>query len=515
MTARKPRLLAVIELGTTSIRMVVGQASGTRRVETIDALEQAVSLGRDTLTRGVIGRETTERCVNALCGFRRVFEEYGVGERDVRVVATSAVREAANRDSFLDRVLVATGLNVEVIDQAEVNRLTYRAVQPQLRAQPFFRKSDVLVVEVGGGSTETLLFRKGKVSAAHLYRLGALRLRTLFEDENAPRQRLESLMRAEITQTLAQMHHNLGPLFSPQMVLLGSEARFACSALSPGGRPGSPCELTVPAFRKFVRRIIGKTVDQVAREYSLSYTEAETLGPSLFICTALAEELKLKRVLVGEATLRTGILAEMTTGERWTAEFRRQVINSAMAIARRYDVDLRHARHVAAYGRQIIDALRDRYDLSERDEVIFHVAALLHEVGQAINASGHHKHSRYLILNSDIFGLGRRDITLAALVARYHRRAAPRPSHADYMELGRADRITVSKLSAIMRVANALDRLHSPRPLKLKMRLEGKRFVMEALTDSDLSLLQRRVQERSQLFTSIFGKEVLLRSKGK
>jgi exopolyphosphatase/guanosine-5'-triphosphate,3'-diphosphate pyrophosphatase len=185
-----------------------------------------------------------------------------------------------------------------------------------------------------------------------------------------------------------------------------------------------------------------------------------------------------------------------------------------MAIARRYDVDLRHARHVAVYGRQIVDALRDRYDLSERDEVIFHVAALLHEVGQSINSSGHHKHSRYLILNSDIFGLGRRDITLAALVARYHRRATPRPSHADYMELNRADRIRVCKLSAIMRVANALDRLHSPRPLKLDMRIEDKRFVIEALTDSDLSLLQRRVQERSQLFSSIFGKEILLRAKG-
>ena len=190
-------------------------------------------------------------------------------------------------------------------------------------------------------------------------------------------------------------------------------------------------------------------------------------------------------------------------------------MNSALVVARKHGVDLRHARHVAGYGLQIIRVLRDRYDISARDEVIFHVAALLHEIGQVINTSSHHKHTQYMMLNSDIFGLGQHDIQLAALVARYHRRAHPKPSHPDYMALNHVDRITVSKLAAVLRVANALDRLHSVRPLQLEMRRQKDRFVIELAADLDLPVLQQRVGERSALFGEIFGKDVTLRRKGK
>ncbi len=510
MTTRKPRVLAVIELGTTSIRMVLAQAGAAGHVNVLDELEHSVSLGHDVLTTGAIGPEVTELCVSALRSFERVLKEYRAEERNIRIVATSAVREAQNSDSFIDRILVATSFEVEVIDQAEVSRLTYRAVQPKLRREPFFRRSDVLVVEVGGGSTETLLFRKGKVSSAHLYRLGSLRVRTLLEDQDVPLARLESLMRAEVAQTLSQVNQNVMPLSSPQLVLLGSDARFACSILGGSLECSAICELSRKKLKKFMRSIIIKTVDEVAKEYELNYTEAETLGPSLFISVALAQALKLKRVMVGDATLRTGILSEMATGEKWTREFRRQVINSTLAIRKKYGGDLKHARHIASYGLQIIETLRERYDISERDEMIFHVAALLHDIGKSINTASHHKHSRYLILNSDVFGLGQRDITLAALVARYHRRAVPKPSHTDYMALDRMDRITVSKLAAVIRVANALDRLRFRRALCMEMRIDQNSFIIETSPDQDLSPIQQRVRDRSRLFAGVFGKQVQL-----
>ncbi len=515
MTPKKQRLMAVIELGTTSIRMVVGQVTGQGQVNKIDELEHSVSLGRDVLATGVIRTDTTERCVKGIRSFQEVLAEYGVAPRDVRMVATSAVRESRNRDLFRDRVLVATGLEVDVLEQAEVSRLTYRAVLPQLRAQPFFRQSDVMVVEVGGGSTETLLFRKGKVSATHLYRLGALRLRAQIGDEEIPRDRLLGVMRAEMGQMLAQVHLNLGPLADPQMVLLGSDARFACTALGLERRADGLTEIKLNALKHLTRSIAALTVDQLARDYNLTYTEAETLGPSLLIAVTLADGLKLKRVHVGEVSLRTGILLEMATGEHWTAEYRGQVINSALVIAQKYGVDLRHARHVSRYGLDIIKVLRKRFDFSPRDEVIYQVAALLHEAGQAINMASHHKHSQYMIINSDIFGLGERDIRLAALVARYHRRAMPRPSHNDYMALDHADRIAVSKLAAVIRVANALDHLHGPRPLNTQMCIQGDRFVIELGGDLDIAILKERVRDRGQLFLDIFGKQVVLRRKGR
>ncbi len=507
--------MAVIELGTTSIRMVVGEVSAAGSVHRLDELEHSVSLGSDTLATGSIRQETTERCVVAMRRFREVLAEYGVEERHVRVVATSAVREADNSERFRDRLLVASGFEIEILDEAEVSRLTYRAVQPQLQKQPFFRKSDVLVVEVGGGSTETLLFRKGRVLTSHLYRLGALRLRALVQAEDTPADQHMALMRAEMGEILAQMSGNLGTPNSLQMVLLGSDARFARKAIEGSSDRLALCEVRMSALSKLTRKIVDQTVDDLVREYRLTYTDAETLGPSLLIATTLAESLKLKHVHVADVSLRTGILIEMATGEQWTAGYRRQVINSAKTLARKHGVDMRHANHVASVGLQILECLRSRFTITAREEVIFHVAALLHEVGNAINTASHHKHSRYIILNSDIFGLGRRDIAVAALIARYHRSAQPKPSHSDYMAMDHVSRIAVTKLAAVLRLANSLDRLHTKRPLKFDMRLQEKRFIIEFSESLDLTLLWRRVRDRSGLFEDIFGKTVVLQRREK
>lgn len=516
MTSTDNHPLAVIELGTTSIRMVVAQVNASGEIALLDELQQAVSLGRDTLVSGGILPETTETCVSGLRSFRRVAAEYGIAAPGrLRVVATSAVREASNRDVFLDRILVATGFDVDVLDEAEVSRLTYRAVQPRLKKHAFPREADVLVVEVGGGSTETLIFRKGKVRSAHMYRMGSLRLRTLIEDEQSSLPLAEHMIREDIAQTIEQMARNLHPAVPTFLLLLGSDARLAALRLRPAWDRQSLCRLPVAEWKSFIRKVLAQTVDETVEEFNLTYPEAETLGPALLIHLALVEAMKPRSVLVGEATLRSGVLLEMVTGERWTDEFKRQVIDSAMVTARKYGVDLRHARNVADYALRILRALQKRYELGEREEVILRTAALLHETGMAVNSSSHHKHSRYLILNSDIFGLSRRDIELAALVARYHRRSTPKTTHPEYTSLPRNDRVTVCKLAAILRVANALDGPRSGRPMQLDITFAEDRFVVSAATDGDLSLLERRVRERGELFVSVFGKEVTLRARAK
>jgi exopolyphosphatase/guanosine-5'-triphosphate,3'-diphosphate pyrophosphatase len=513
MKKKVGRLLAVVELGTTSVRMVVGQAARGNHVDVVDELEHSISLGHDTMASQAISQETTERCVGTLRRFRQVLDEYGVKVSNVRVVATSAVREASNRDRFVDRVLIATGFEVEVLDQAEVSRLTYRAVFPQLQGQSFFRKSDTMVVEVGGGSMETLLFRKGKVSSAHLYKLGALRLRAVLDDPAVPRERVDSLMRAEIDQSLVHIQENVRDSMALRIVLLGADARNACLHLHPDWDRTGLCRLSVAELTALWRDVLDQRVDNTAKTYGLTYIEAETLGPALNVYVELARQYRLKHVLVGGVTLRDGLMMEMLTGERWTNEFRRQVISSAKDLARKYGVDLRHGRYVASYGLQLINQLQEKYEVSERDQVIYEVAALLHDAGQLVSPSSHHKHSRYLIQNSNLFGLSQHDIVLVSLVARYHRGAVPKPSHSDYTSLTREDRIRVSKLAAVIRVANALDRVRGSRQLKLRTHMEEGRLILEIKGAVDMTLIKERVHAQADLFASVFGKELQLRER--
>ncbi len=515
-TPSEPRIMAVIELGSTSIRMMIAQPRRNGKTKVLDSLQQAVSLGRDTFTTGTIGRSTTEACVNAVRSFCRVMREYGITHAEqIRAIASSAVREASNRNAFIDRILVATGIHVDVIEEAEVNRLTYRAVRPVLGRQPFFRRADTLVIEVGGGSTEALMFHCGKVTSSHMYTLGSLRLAKTLEEYAVSRQRGWDIMRETIDQTIDQIRTGIMPVASLLMLALGAEARFAVSVLRPEWDRRSLVPVTTAELENLTEQIAGMSTDDLVRRYHLSYEDTETLRPALLIYTRLARALRLRRVFVAEVNLRSGLLAEMGTGGNWTAEFKKQIINSANDIAHRCQADPVHARHVCAYALDLFSFIRKRHDLNTRDEMILTVAAMLHETGRFINARAHHKHSCYLIQNSDVFGLGSTEIQMAGLVARYHRRTTPKPTHTPYMQLAREHRLTVSKLAAILRVANALDCLKDRRKIPLKFKESD--GTLAVITDAfiNLPLIQRRVNDRADLFEQIYGMRVVVRQKMK
>ena len=174
--------LAVIELGTSAIRMAIGETDGVSGVRMLEQLVRGVSLGKDTFTRREIRRETLMQCVDVLKSYRRKLEEYQcINSQHIRVVATSAVREATNRMAFLDRIYTSTGFVVEPIDDAEISRVTYLGIRPLLEREPELRDAMTLLMEVGGGNTEVLLLRGRNIIHSQSYRLGSLRLQQMIK----------------------------------------------------------------------------------------------------------------------------------------------------------------------------------------------------------------------------------------------------------------------------------------------------------------------------------------------
>jgi len=506
-----PRLFAVIDVGTTSVRMEIAQVDHDGAVARIESLQQAVSLGKDVFTAGRIETETIEQCVEALRTFQAKLQEYRIIQPDqVRAVATSAVREAGNREAFLDRLYIGSGINVEDIDAAEVNRYTYLSVKPLIESEERLRNRDTVIVEVGGGSTELLLVQSGQVASSHSYRLGSVRIREMIEDFRAPSARMPDLLENTIRTALQQIRHDIRLKRNPNLLALGGDARFAAFHLVNETEPSGLSELRVPALSELTDGILRLSVDDLVRTYHLTYPDAETLGPALLAYTRLAQALDLRRVFVAGATLRDGLLADMTR-DSWTDDFTEQIIRSSLQLGRKYDFEATHAEHVAALSRQIFRALREEHRLAPRYEIILAVAAILHEVGLFVSNRSHHKHSLYLIQNSEVFGLGPRDLNLVALVARYHRRATPSLSHDGYAALDREERIAVAKLAAILRVADALDRGHAQRIREIDIRTEPGQMAITAHNVSDLTLEQLGLQQKGGMFEQVYGMRVLLR----
>jgi exopolyphosphatase / guanosine-5'-triphosphate,3'-diphosphate pyrophosphatase len=209
-TQSTPKLIAVLDIGASAIRMAIAEIVEGGPVRTLENLTQAVSLGRDTFTKGAIDPETTEDCVRVLQAYREKLNEFGIVHRDqIHVVATSAVREASNRLAFLKRIYVATGFQVEPFDEAAVNRVTFLGVRPLFQASPDLADGSTLMVEVGGGSTQVLLFLGGDVTHAQIYRLGALRLRRTIETYHAPTGKVRKIMESQIQRCVTQIRHRI------------------------------------------------------------------------------------------------------------------------------------------------------------------------------------------------------------------------------------------------------------------------------------------------------------------
>ncbi|ADB18211.1 Ppx/GppA phosphatase [Pirellula staleyi DSM 6068] len=509
-SSNKP--VAVIDIGTSSVRMAIAEISPQGEVRTLETLTQAVSLGKDAFTGGAIAKSTIEDCVRVLKSYRKVLREYSIDLAEhVRVVATSAVREATNRLAFVDRVYIATGFQVDPIDEAEVNRITFLGIQPLLTADQSLASSRAVVTEIGGGSTEMLLVKQGDVVYSHTYRLGSLRLRETLEAFRAPTVKLRHIMETHILRTVEEMVEHVSGEGPIELIAMGGDVRVAARYLTPGWDGRSLVRMPLAGLEEFTDRVLGMSDDRLVRKFQLSYPDAETLGPALLAYVLLARELKVRELLITNVNLRDGLLKEMSTGSSWSKEFSKQIIRSAIDLGRKYGFDEQHALHVADLSSSLFHQLRDEHQLPPRYEVILYTAALLHEVGLFVSNRSYHKHSLYVIRNSELFGLAKRDLLLAALIARYHRRASPQPTHEGYSTLDRDGRVAVAKLAAILRVAVALDESRSQRIHEATCHQEGGRLVISIPRVEDLSLEQLALKQNGLLFEETFGMPVLLR----
>lgn len=508
-----PRPVAVIDIGATSIRMAIAEIHPEGDIHTLDTLVQAVDLGREAFESRRLSRKSIEKATSILTRYQRILLEYGItSPSDVRVVATSAVREASNRVAFTDRVFVATGFNVDPIDAAEVNRITYMGITPDLQSHAELADGKAVVVEIGGGSTELLIVRGGNVLHSQSYRLGSLRLLQTLELSRVSAARRRSMLESHIRRTLVQIAEKVESNAAIHLVALGGDMRFAAHRLLDDWDGAALAELSTERLAKFTDEVLVLDEDAIVKRYGASFIEAETLAPALLAYTMLAQHFALPHVFVCDTNLRDGLLHDMALGGGWTAEFRNQIVRSAISLGRKFEFDETYARNVAELSRKLFDQLLDEHGLDSRHEVILFVAALLHEIGMIINSRSNHKHALYLIRNSELFGLSKGELLQVGLLARYHRRASPQPSHEGYGTLPQEERVVVAKLAAILRLAIALDDTRSGRIREIECVREGKRLVINVPGVDDVSLEQIAMRENSGMFHDVFGLPVLLRA---
>jgi exopolyphosphatase/guanosine-5'-triphosphate,3'-diphosphate pyrophosphatase len=498
--------LAAIDVGSNSVHMIIADATRDGHFEIVDRVKEMVRLGRRSFTTGRLTEEAMDLAVQALVQFRRLADLRRVHR--MRAVATSAVREARNRAQFIRRIKREAGIDVEVIAGSEEARLIFAAARHALGLDG----GPHLLVDVGGGSVELVLVEDGRPLWMRSVRLGAARLTEQYLTDDPPtmvqRRRLEKHLEEEIGGALrearrAGVKRAIGTSGTINTLVAMARARRGEELGRLHGAIASATEISIlsrqlleanAAMRAELPGIDSKRGDQMAACGMLAdFVMRRSGAPELAACTwALREGL-----LLGLARAELG--PDVKT-------VRRRSVN---ALAERFARANTHGRQVARLALRLFDETALVLALPESGRELLEYAALLHDIGHAIDHDRHNRHSHYLIKNAELMGFEPIEIEMIAQVARAHRKQGAQLESPELQELGAGRRRMVRGLSALLRVADALDRSHfgvvkdidvSYSPGRLEIEVGAKRdkadlelWTCERRTDLLAKLLDRRV----------------------
>jgi exopolyphosphatase/guanosine-5'-triphosphate,3'-diphosphate pyrophosphatase len=499
-------LFTALHIGASSVSMMVAERQQDGSFISVDFLEQPAPVARDIFRGGVVSPSTTERVVAIIKGYQKSLAELGLDPHAVtRAVATNILSEATNHETFMNRIRIACGLRIGTIDDGEMTRLIYLKTRRRLLSLPAMRKDTTLVLHVGPGNTRALLFQNGLIARYTSYRMGTHRTREAVEGSHAEGPAMLRVIREHAYGNLAQIRFDYSDVSIDGLVVIGYELQSVAPSLT-----NSTQVCSIKALRQFTADAANMSDVELVKRFQLDYQTAEALIPALEINLAVAETLKLGEVHIPTSEYEQGLLHDLLVSQELTGAFAEEVLRSARILAERYQSDPSHGEHVGNLCARFFQSLTDLHQLTPHDALLLQVAAILHEVGTYVSPRAHHKHSEYLILNSEVFGLDRLDVTIVALVARYHRHSGPRLDHPSYAALSTEDRIRVCKLAALLRVADALERTHAQRVATLEIRRESGKLRIRLPGLADAAVERLAMDSKADLFEQVFGLGVVI-----
>ncbi|MDR0503177.1 MAG: HD domain-containing protein [Treponema sp.] len=505
-------LVAILEIGSTGIRLQIAEINPDGNWQVVDRAVRPVALGRDVFTSGSLSRESMMDCLTVLHNYRELLCGWGIEDKNIHLIATSALRVARNRDIFIDRVKQETGFSVSIVEGLEENRLMYLAVRFALKQDlPLFWRANSMIIEVGGGSTEIMLLRRGQMVAAHSLKLG-----TIIIDQHS-RHSLgagffyERYLNENIRNTLSQLSADMDLAHVRTIVAAGNDVRLVADIA--GKTLNEYCRIIDrDEYIKFVDKVRNYNIEDCIHHLKISYADAEGLVPGLLTLKLFLERSGAAQIAVPVVTIRDGYLIDLASGidSDLQEEFFSQIIASAVNLGRKFHFDEPHGRHVAKHCMTIFDALTQVHGMGRRQRVILETAAFLHDIGTYIKVSGHQKHGQYIVANSEIFGLHSDELGLIANVINYHRGKSPSSSDIEYIKLQREERILVLKMASILRVADCLDRGHTQQIKNITIERRPEILVLHVDKAYDLSLELMGIEDKGGMFQDVFGYKVLL-----
>ncbi len=499
-----PLRVAAVDVGSNAMRFIAAEFRAATDYETLAEQRMPVRLGHDVFLTGKLPREAMDAAVEAMKGFRRQMEALGIDH--YRAVATSAMRESRNGGELVQRIRDEVGLELEVITGSEEARLVYEAI----RASVPLEDHKWILVDLGGGSVEVSLVDASGILWSESHVMGSVRLLEELSVSGEEPGRFQRLLR-EYAATL--QIPVIAQQWNPRGVIATGGNIEALARLA-GGRAarGKVTRLSLADLRGLIEMLSRLSYRQRVDELGLREDRADVILPASMVYERVISVSGADEVFVPAVGLKDGVLVDLVddlvTHQEHEDRKDRHAVAGAVSLGRRYMFDETHAQHVARLAGSLFDQLRKVHKLEDTDRRILLAAAVLHDIGVYVGYKKHHKHSFYLVSQSEIPEFSQREIDIIANLARYHRKGVPAEHHDAFTRLPEEDRARVIKLASLLRVADALDREHIQAVSSVRARVVKDRCILELDGTGDLLLERWALRRKGGLFEDTFGLKV-------
>ncbi len=483
--------LAAIDIGTNSIHIVVVEAKGRGGFEVIDRQKRMVKLGAGLFTTH---RLSDRACADGLEVVRRYYklaESRGVDE--ILAVATSATREADNGSEFLEAIFRETGLTPRVISGMEEARLIFLAARHAVD----LGGARACVVDIGGGSVEVAVGDARDVLLNQSLRLGVQRLLDRIGNSGPLSERQLYELSGFIQGTAGEVLDKARSLNFSRLIGTSGTIRTIGEAahLAAGGAPTRTLNATTYRkrdIRELVRRLCEMDEPRRAKVPGIAEARADAIHLGGALLLEILELSRVDELTLCDASLREGVILDYLERHGTTSPLHPPIVDprrrSVIELMRKYERDDPREHHVAALSLSLFDQTQSLHGFGAAERELLDYAALLHGVGRHLSYERREAHACYIVRHGALRGFTPEEVELLSLIVRYHRGARPRKRNKRVARLERPARRVLSTLSAILRLAVALDRGHCQLVQQVRLRLEGKKLTLELDGPGELEL---------------------------
>ena len=507
--------LAAIDIGSNSIKLLVVDAAGSDSFAVLAREKEVVRIGHNTLRDGFLSDDAIQRAADTVKRFRSISEARGA-ERFF-AIATASVREASNAQEFIETVEQQTGVRVDILSGVEEARLIGIAAANGCGSDG----SSLINIDIGGGSTEISLMRDGVPVDLFSVKLGAVGTSERLLPNDPPKQKEIHALKEVIGSAMERPRRELrgrnwqhATGTSGTIIALGEVLRRNMSpakelqAVQPAG-----ADIVLSKLSKLNERLAKMDVQERRSAFGLSPQRAEIVVAGGHILEGVMRALGINYLRTCDWALREGVIIDQLRGIE--AESRPPLpvvsdprLRGVHAVGRRFGYEESHSHHITRLAEQIFDAVAPQHNLTRHERTLLSAAGLLHDVGYHIAHESHHKHSLYLIRNSELTGFSESERNVIANVARYHRGAPPKERHPEFATLKPAERQVVWQLASMLRIAEALDRNHDARVREVRCSMNGQAAHIQLRCVDDCEREIWAAEDRKEMFEQAFNCKV-------